>query len=308
MRQKLYMGLNIAVMVLFVAMCVLTAFELSKSSELTREVNNLKEGATLAKQTDQLQSAIANEQQAHTQLTAQVNQLQNTYGELQTKVARVQQLREEARGKVAYLTFDDGPSNLTPHVLDVLKQNNIHATFFVIGKNATEYPDFIKRAYNEGNVIGNHTWSHDYKIDYTSDTDFLNDFNKNQTFLANLIGVAPQVCRFPGGTNNTVSQKYCPHVMQKIDADVKAMGIKPFDWNAYAGDAESGPKPSPDQIVHNVMKDAAGHKNAVILFHDTSVNGNDVQALPEIIKELKNDGYSFGVLTPQSPDCQFKPV
>jgi peptidoglycan/xylan/chitin deacetylase (PgdA/CDA1 family) len=304
-KKTLFTCLHILLLIFVVGVSSLIIVEMIQHSANMKQQLKYSFGQT--EEINKLQSELESAQQTHSQISSQINLLQSNCSDLQAQVTKIEQLKAAAKSKVAYLTFDDGPSSLTAHVLDILKSNDAHATFFVVGEYAVKYPDIIKQTYSEGNSIGNHTWTHDYSVIYKSEADFLNDFNRNQTYLTDLLGVAPLVCRYPGGTSNTVSQHYSDHVMRLIDPDIKARGLKPYDWDAYAGDAESGPKPSKDTIIHNVMNDAAKYKYPVILFHDTSVNSNDLPALPEIIAQLRNDGYTFGVLTPSTPDCQFKP-
>ena len=96
-------------------------------------------------------------------------------------------------------------------------------------------------------------------------------------------------------------------MLRKVDPQVKAMGFKPFDWNSYAKDAVAGYRPSVGQTVQNVMSTAGNKTPLVILMHDTAVNGNDVTALPQIIKELRDKGYSFGTLSTATPKVQWDP-
>lgn len=210
--------------------------------------------------------------------------------------------------KVAYLTFDDGPSILTPNLLKVLKNNNVHATFFVVGKNAQSYPNALKQIANEGNAIGIHSWTHDYSYIYKNTDNFLSDFNKLKDYIVETTGVTPNVCRFPGGTNNTVCFNYNKdHIMRSIVTLVENMGFKYYDWNVSSGEANSVP-PSKDQIVNNVVSQCKGKNIVVILFHDTNNQGY-VDAVPEIITKLKSMGYTFETLSPDNPpDSQSKSV
>lgn len=261
------------------------------------ESNNLlSANSSQANKITQLESELDQANSANSQLRSQIQ-------DLQQQIVEIQQTKAAKGGKTAYLTFDDGPSGITADLLNILQQNSVHATFFVVGKNAVNYPDVIKLAYSQGNAIGVHSWTHDYKYIYSSEENFFEDFNKLKDYLTDLLGATPTVCRYPGGSNNKVSLDYSDHILRKLDPKVKAMGFKPYDWNSYAGDAESGPKPSKDTIVSNVMKDA-NYKTLVILFHDTDANGNDLLALPEIISDLRNKGYSFGILSQYSPNCQ----
>jgi peptidoglycan/xylan/chitin deacetylase (PgdA/CDA1 family) len=304
-RQKLLIGIYISILAVFIFICVLSVFEISKSNSLSKEIKNFKNSSSQSDQIKKLQSELEDEKASNSRLSSQLNTLESNYNNLESQMAKIQETRVTLKSKVAYLTFDDGPSSLTAHVLDTLKLNKVHATFFVIGLNAVKYPQIIKRAYNENNVIGIHSWTHKYSYIYSSEKNFFADFNELNAYLTDLLGVQPTVCRYPGGTNNTVSQKYSDHIMRKIDPEVKAMGFKPYDWDSYAGDAEPGPKPTKAQVIHNVMKNALKYKYPVILFHDTSVNSVDITALPEIIKELRSKGYAFGTLSAYSPSVQY---
>ena len=209
--------------------------------------------------------------------------------------------------KVAYLTFDDGPSKLTPKILDVLNAKNVKATFFVIGKDDSQSNTMLKRMVREGHTIGAHSWSHRYQVIYSSETGFLNDFNKLRTHIYKVTGVRPNICRFPGGLNNTVCLKYGGHIMPKIYKDVAAMGIKPFDWNVAAHDA-CKTSPAKELILQNILSGCAKHPNAVILLHDTNLTTTSLQALPKIIDNLSARGYIFKALSTSAPSVLFKPT
>lgn len=105
--------------------------------------------------------------------------------------------------KVAYLTFDDGPSQaVTPLILDVLKEENIKATFFVLGINVKNNPDILKRTYLEGHYIANHGYSHNYSKIYASKEKVLEEYNKTEKVIKKAIGnndYSSYLFRFPGG-------------------------------------------------------------------------------------------------------------
>ena len=207
--------------------------------------------------------------------------------------------------KVAYLTFDDGPSQYTNEVLETLKSNQVHATFFIVGTNIANHEDVIKKAYAQGNAVGIHCWSHNYSVCYASQSAFFSDFNHIKDKLTELLGVTPNICRFPGGTGNKVSDQYGAHFMRQILPKVTGMGIKPYDWNVSAGDAGSVPA-STSKVVNAVISQAKRFNHPIILCHETKEN--TVKAIPTIITELKALGYSFDVLSPAAPSCQQKPL
>lgn len=194
---------------------------------------------------------------------------------------------EPKKSKVAYLTFDDGPSKqVTPQVLDILKKYNIKATFFVIGSSAEYNSDLLKRAYAEGHAIGNHTYSHNYKYIYSSVDNFLADIHKNEQVLKNILGqdFKTNLVRFPGGS---FGKKKDP-----FKTALKNQGYNYFDWNALNGDAEGHHIPK-DRLVQKLKTTSSGKNELIILMHDLGTKQTTVDALPEIIEYLQSEGYEF---------------
>ena len=203
--------------------------------------------------------------------------------------------------KMAYLTFDDGPSKNTELILYILKENNIHATFFIISPYIEPHIKFIKRAYEEGNAIGNHTADHEFKYVYTCEESFFKSFNKQQDFIKEVTGNECTIFRFPGGSNNTIvknsrGQDFTKNITSKLNE----IGINVYDWNVDSGDATGNNIPA-STLIQNVsreLKDKNGnYKNpAIILMHDCMTKNTTVEALPGIIKLLKDAGYDFRIL------------
>lgn len=190
--------------------------------------------------------------------------------------------------KTVYLTFDDGPSKVTPEVLDILKKNNVHATFFVIGNLAEKRSDLILRESQEGHSIDNHTYSHIYKNIYISPYAFIQDVNKCNDTLKKILGAnyKSRIIRFPGGS---FGSKMAPY----REAISKA-GYSYIDWNSLNGDAESKILP-PDKLVARLKQTAKG-EHLVVLMHDAAGKGTTPKALQQIIDYLKAGGYSFKTL------------
>ena len=203
--------------------------------------------------------------------------------------------------KIVYLTFDDGPSKNTELILDILKENNVHATFFIISPYIEPHIEFIKRAYEEGNAIGNHTANHEFKYVYTCEESFFKNFNKQQEFIKEVTGNECTIFRFPGGSNNTIvknsrGQDFTKNITYKLNE----IGINVYDWNVDSGDAKGNNIPA-STLIQNVsreLKDKNGnYKNpAIILMHDCMTKNTTVEALPGIIKLLKDAGYDFRIL------------
>lgn len=197
--------------------------------------------------------------------------------------------------KVVYLTFDDGPSEtVTPIILDILKAENVHATFFVLGKEVDESDitkNLIKREVEEGNAIGNHTYSHNYNCLYPNKTvsvdNFIAEVNKTNESLKSILGenFKTRAIRFPGGHMTWKG-------MDDMDAAMKEKDYHQVDWNAMTRDAEGKPK-NAEQLKQELIKTITGRQKAVILMHDTYGKEETAKALPEIIKYLREQGYEF---------------
>ncbi len=196
--------------------------------------------------------------------------------------------------KVCYLTFDDGPSNNTLGILEVLKKYNVKATFFVIN---TSKIDYVKQIHADGHTVGLHTSSHVYSEIYKSPEAFFADLNAISSKVESLTGVKSTVTRFPGGSSNGISKKYCPGLMSTLVKQVPEKGYSYFDWNVDSGDADSN-TPSYTYILNKVLQGASGKNAICVLMHDASAKTTTVKALPYIIEGLANRGYRFAALTP----------
>lgn len=207
--------------------------------------------------------------------------------EVEKKNTALVQQEGKKGNKIAYLTFDDGPSHkITPQILDVLKGYNIKATFFVIGSMAEENPALLKREKEDGHVIANHTYSHNYKNIYSSTTNFINDLKKGENVVSSIIGEHnSKLIRFPGGSFGRTAYKQA----------VTNAGYHYVDWNALNGDAEA-PYVSKERLVSRLKETVGGQNTLYILMHDAPGKQSTVQALPEIIEYLKSQGYEFRTL------------
>ncbi len=182
-----------------------------------------------------------------------------------------------------YLTFDDGPSVNTEEILDILKEYDVKATFFVIYKEGRENEELYRRIVNEGHTLGMHSCSHVYSKVYASPEAFMEDTNTLRNFLYMVTGVESRFYRFPGGSSNRVS----PVDMHTYAKLLKDEGIIYYDWNVSSQDATSIIL-SKDQIVYNSTCNLKNFKEAVILFHDTGSKVTTVEALPEIIEYIRS--------------------
>jgi len=188
---------------------------------------------------------------------------------------------DETHTRKVYLTFDDGPSENTRAILDVLKEYDVKATFFVTGQQALSHPERYREIAQEGHTIGMHSYSHVYSEIYESVDSFGEDLLLLQTFLEDTTGVSPLFYRFPGGSSNTVSKM----PMSQLCDYLTDNGITYFDWNVSSKDAVSPMRPV-QEIVKNCTQNLENFDNAVILLHDAVGKTSTVDALPEIIESI----------------------
>ena len=201
--------------------------------------------------------------------------------------------------KVIYLTFDDGPSIYTQKLLDILDKYNVKATFFVTGANPSYY-NMIGEAHRRGHTVGIHTYSHEYDKIYSSVDNYLADFNKIKNIVVAQTGVEPWLFRFPGGTSNTVSRKYCKGIMTALSHEMASRGYVYFDWNVSSGDASGAP--TEQSVINSVINGVASKKFAVVLQHD--IKACSVNAVDDIIEWGINNGYVFKAIDKNTPVIQ----
>lgn len=204
--------------------------------------------------------------------------------------------------KVIYLTFDDGPSAYTQRLLDILDRYNVKATFFVTGANSAYY-NMIGEAYRRGHTIAIHTYKHVYSDIYSSVDNYLADFNKIKDIVVAQTGEEPWLFRFPGGTSNTVSRKYCSGIMTTLAHEMLNRGYVYCDWNVSSGDASGSP--TEQSVINNVINGISGKKIAIVLQHD--IKSCSVDAVDNIIEWGINNGYVFKAMEKDTPVVQFKP-
>lgn len=204
-----------------------------------------------------------------------------------------------------YLTFDDGPSfDITPRILNILKENNIKATFFVVGYGESK-EELIKREYAEGHSIGIHGFSHEYAEIYTDLDTLMENFNKLKKLVEETTGgYQSKIIRFPGGISNTVSKRYCEGIMTEAVAKVEEEGYVYFDWNIDSSDA--GGAKTPEEVYQNVISGIQPGRNNIILMHDFSGNSKTLSVLQDIIDYCKENNYRFDVITQETRPIQHK--
>ena len=191
-----------------------------------------------------------------------------------------------------YLTFDDGPSNNTSKILDILKQEDIKATFFLVNFNSS-YNPVVKRIYDEGHSIGIHSYTHNYKLIYSSVSAYFDDLNKMNDKIKTITGSDTKLLRFPGGSSNTISS-FNKGIMTTLVKEVTNAGYHYFDWNVDSSDAWSAR--NSNDVYNNVINNLKKGTN-IVLMHDLSSNEKTVNVLEKIIKDAKEKGYIFANIT-----------
>jgi len=216
------------------------------------------------------------------------NNYQNLYDANNRQAPVLQpEVQETAKNTVSglrrvYLTFDDGPSDRTEQILDILDEYQVKATFFVVGRTEDKYKELYKRIVEEGHTLGMHSYSHRYSTIYGSPEAFLEDLNRLQQLILEETGQESTVFRFPGGSSNTVSRTDIQTFIQMLSEE----GITYYDWNVSAGDAQSVYS-SRDQIVQRVVSNVAVMQDSIVLMHDANDKGATVEALPIIIEKIQ---------------------
>src|ERR1700683_2148917 len=194
--------------------------------------------------------------------------------------------------KVA-LTFDDGPDpQWTPKILDILQQKHASATFFAIGESANQDPQLVKRAYQQGNEIGNHTFTHP-DFETISKSQLQIELNLTELLIESNLGVKTLLFRPPYGIDHqpeTASEVQMLPIPQAMGYIIVGARIDPHDW----GEVNGGAPPTVDTIVQRVVNDTEAGKGNVILLHDGGGDrSHTVAALPKIIDSLRAKGYQF---------------
>lgn len=206
---------------------------------------------------------------------------------------RLATVKANTEQKVCYLTFDDGPNlSITPQVLDVLRRYDVKATFFMVGTLIESNPDMARRVYEEGHLIANHSYSHNYKNIYASTDDFMTEIQTTEGLIKGVLDTEEEyfpLVRFPGGSHNAGTYKESKKLIKE---HLNSIGFYHCDWNSLNGDAE-GAKKDADGLFAYFKKNTDTKKSVVVLMHDTVTKQATVDSLPDIIEYMKSNGYVF---------------
>ena len=197
-----------------------------------------------------------------------------------------------AKGKIIYLTFDDGPGDDTGRLLDILDSYGVKATFFVTNQ-MPHHRTLIGEIARRGHTVAIHTLTHKYSEIYASEEAFWDDIEKMNQVIEEETGKRSSLLRFPGGSSNSVSEKYCEGIMTALTASAAEKGYRYCDWNVSAEDAAGND--TTEGIVELVTSDISGKQEAIVLQHD--IIAYSVDAVPAIIAWGLENGYSFQPIT-----------
>ena len=195
--------------------------------------------------------------------------------------------------KVIYLTFDDGPSSNTIDVLNILNEEDVKATFFIIGNQVDYYEDTIKKLEDSGMCILPHTNTHNYTQIYKTSEDYFKDLDLCKDKIRSVISRDPiDFVRFPGGVNNELLKN---DVLNEIREKFLEDRCYFIEWNVYGFDAEITPRDS-QVIYESTVNQLSNTSKAIVLLHDGYGNKNTVSSLRAIIHKAKQLGYKFKTL------------
>ena len=292
-KQKMIMGILAIVIVILVGVVALNI-----NKDEAKQVSAQQGEELESRDKDDHSSSLKEERLTYTSYENDINA--DNAREIENMLNKWNYVRSDGK-KIVYLTFDDGPSiETTPKILETLKNNDVKATFFVLGSNVEKsdtQKELLKEMVKEGHAIGNHGYCHDYSILYpgrvADATAFINDMEKSENVMKSVLGddFSTKVIRFPGG-----------HMSWKtgeLDPILEQDGYTYIDWNVLNGDAEGNGK-TVDQLINRLKEtvtNLCGNDDVlVVLMHDTDAKPTTAESLQQSIDYLKSLGYEFRTL------------
>ncbi len=273
------LGWLVLSMVLVIFLLVRTVSLEQKLDGLTQQLNELEADRKEAQE-------AADAAQGSTQITEGTEiPEENLTPPAAAGIADAENLAEEGDIHKVYLTFDDGPSENTGEILDILAEHDVKATFFVSGREDEESQELYRRIVEEGHTLGMHSYANKYNVIYQSRAAFEQDYRQLRDYLYEVTGVECRYYRFPGGSSNQVSNV----PMSELIGFLNEQNTVYYDWNVSAGDAALAAF-SPDEIIQNVTMDVDKYKTSVVLMHDSADSSATVEALGPLIEALRGSG------------------
>ncbi len=254
-----------------------------KQQEIERA--QIEEQAKLEEQRRQEEERLRIEEEKQKRLAIHTNPF------TEEQMQAVENIYQAQETKRVFLTFDDGPTQaVTPYILDLLKQENIKATFFVLGNRAKANPELIQREFEEGHYIANHGYSHKYSQIYQNNQTVLDEYNYTEQCIQEALqnpNYHSKVFRFPGGSQGG----YYHSIKKQANQYLRQNGIVSLDWNSLSKDAEG--VNTKEELLQNVINTIGQKQSVVILMHDAADKILTYETLPDVIQYLRNNGYEF---------------
>lgn len=273
--------------ILLIVFAILISFIIPKNKK--NEENNSDESKLL--QVASYDFSFQIETEKRIKQKTKIDEISNLEGFSDEQIQNILNIYNNTGEKRVFLTFDDGPSNtVTPHILDILKKENIKATFFTLGSQVQAYPSLVKRAYDEGHYIANHGYTHVYSSIYAGMESIVAEYNSTENCLQNALqnpNYHSKLFRFPGGS---FGGKYSK-LKEEAREELKKNKIAYLDWNALSNDS-AGAK-TKEELIENVKNTVGNKQSVVILMHDAGNKTLTYETLPDIINYLKENGYKF---------------
>lgn len=287
-KNKKIIILIILITILVIALAIFGAIKLANDLHSKKMANN-EELELITPKEEQVEN-IENEQKEEIIETKDKGDI-NAKPFTSEQIEAINHIYRSNGEKRAFLTFDDGPSSMvTPKILKTLQQENIKATFFVLGTMVKSNPGILKQAYEQGHYIANHSYSHVYSKVYSNKNSAFEEYTKTEKLIQDALGNSnyhSNVFRFPGGS---VGGYY-----DKIKTEAKKMfqekGIAYLDWNALTNDADGAN--TKEAIMKNLKSTTSGKNSIVVLMHDAPNKTLTAETLPDVISYLREQGYTF---------------
>ena len=204
------------------------------------------------------------------------------------------------KNKTIYLTFDDGPSDNTKKILDILDKYDISATFFVVGPSYKLKNELLIEIVNKGHNLAIHSYNHDYKTIYQNESNYLDDFYNCYKWIKDITNIEPHLYRFPGGSSTTIAKK---ETIQSIITTLENKDYYHVDWNVDSFDSHYNTDTQAiiEATLNEIKKNESNNiYSQTILLHDNSKKTATIKALPNIIENCLSNGYQFKTLTTDS--------
>ncbi|MBQ1192938.1 MAG: polysaccharide deacetylase [Lachnospiraceae bacterium] len=313
--KKIILISALVLIIVPIILCIILSAKVCSLENQLDELLALKNEGKLIKEVDsygkvhlkiddgKVTTADGNIQQESATENTRTEEQQADYSEEETTAVMETEAQTEAtkkNGKTVCLTFDDGPSENTEKIIEILDRYGVKATFFVIGKEDKESLERYRMIVESGNTIALHSYSHDYSIVYNSIEDFASEVNRIHDLVLEATGVDTKIFRFPGGSANSTVDKMDIHECIEY---LNENGYTYYDWNVSSGDASPALQ-SVEQIMDNIENDLFKMNTAIILMHDANNKTTTVEALPVLIEMLLEEGFEIKAIDNSVPTIQ----